>query len=171
MQVKTDQGFLFVGDRQAKILILGSMPGQASLSAEEYYAHPRNVFWKIMQELLKVSQALPYEMRLEALKNHNVALWDVLYQCQRPGSLDSHIIDRSVIVNDFNSVFKKCPHICSVFFNGGKAATLYKKRVLPRLENQYQSLITLQLPSTSPAYAAMSFEKKLAAWSVVYNSL
>lgn len=162
------QGFPFVASPQARILILGSMPGKRSLQEQQYYAHPHNIFWDIMGDLFGASRNKPYSERLRILKKHHVALWDVVFQCRRQGSLDTNIHMASVIPNDFVSLFARCPHIDTVFFNGHKAEQLFRKRVLPHLlqENgaQAQSLQLLRLPSTSPAHAALSKEQKKGHW-------
>jgi len=157
-------GFDPVARPDARVLILGSMPGVASLEATEYYAFPRNVFWRIMGELYGANPQLGYLSRLQVLKENHIALWDVIQTCHRPGSLDSAISDEGMETNDFKRFFKNHPHISHVFFNGQKAATLFKKRVTPGLDGQYGYRL---MPSTSPANAATSYEGKLEAWSVL----
>lgn len=149
----------------ARILILGSMPGEASLRAGQYYAHPQNLFWHIMGELLGTDPASPYEQRIRALKSARIALWDVLHSCRRKGSLDSAIDNCSLVPNDFAGFFRSHPRITRVFFNGAKAEECYRKHVLPRSEGG--SLEYLRLPSTSPANASISYERKLEAWRAV----
>lgn len=146
----------------ARILILGSMPGVASLQAQRYYAHPRNAFWPIMASLLGFSADAPYPDRLRKLMAARIALWDVLQSCHRPGSLDSAIDPRSQIANDFASFFRTHAQIELICFNGGKAAETFHKQVAPTL--QMPALRCLQLPSTSPAHAALSFDAKLQRW-------
>ena len=158
------QGFAPVARTDARILILGSMPGVASLEATQYYAFPRNAFWKIMGELFKAGTHLEYEQRLIKLTNQHIALWDVIASCQRPGSLDSAISRDGLTTNDFCGFLEKHPRIKHVYFNGQKAATLFKKRVEPDLRRQFEYRT---LPSTSPAYAAKSYAEKLQAWSVI----
>jgi TDG/mug DNA glycosylase family protein len=159
------QSFAPIASANAKILILGSMPGIASLRAGQYYAHPRNLFWRILGELLGIDPALPYDRRIKALKSARIALWDVLESCEREGSLDADIDDDSLLPNDFGSFFRRHPGITRVFFNGAKAEACYRTRVLPVAgvrPIQYR-----RLPSTSPAHAAMSYEQKLKAWQVI----
>ena len=151
-----------VATPSARILVLGSMPGVASLQAQRYYAHPRNAFWPIMADLLGFPVDAPYEQRLQQLTTARIALWDVLASCYRPGSLDSAIDPTSQVANDFNGFFRDHPHIELICFNGGKAASTFKSQVLPSL--QQQNLRFLQLPSTSPAHAALSFDTKLGRW-------
>lgn len=162
--MELSQGFTPVVRPDARILILGSMPGVASLKAAEYYAFPRNAFWKIMGELFAASPQLDYPSRLQKLKNNHIALWDVIGTCHRPGSLDSAISNDGMITNDFNGFFKQHGHISQVYFNGQKAADLFKLKVMPSLIGEY-SYTTL--PSTSPANAAKHYADKLAAWSVL----
>ncbi|OHC83958.1 MAG: DNA-deoxyinosine glycosylase [Sideroxydans sp. RIFOXYD2_FULL_59_7] len=152
-----------VADRNARILILGSMPGQRSLDAQQYYAHPHNVFWKIMGELIGAQPQLPYEQRLEMLKHAGIALWDVLQTCERKGSLDADI--RQEQANDFATFFAMHPRISHVCFNGAKAEQSFRKFVLK--EQALPDLKLQPLPSTSPAHAGMSYEEKLFAWRVI----
>ena len=155
--------FAPVSSADARVLILGSMPGKESLGKAQYYAHPMNAFWKIMGELAGAHSDLPYEKRLDALKSSGIALWDVLASCVRASSLDSHI--RKESANDFASFFAKHPRITQVFFNGAKAEQCFRKFVQGR-----QTLPLLEycrLPSTSPAHAGMRYENKLDAWRAV----
>jgi TDG/mug DNA glycosylase family protein len=142
----------------ARVLILGSMPGKASLAAHQYYAHPRNLFWKIMGELVGAGPEVPYAQRVQILQDQHIALWDVLQSCTRESSLDTDI--KCEVANDFPAFFLAHPQITHVFFNGGKAESAFRKYVKICSEN----LIFTRLPSTSPAHASLSFEKKLAAW-------
>lgn len=154
-----------VAETCATALILGSMPGQASLRAQQYYAHPRNTFWQIQGELFGANPQLPYAERLAILQSQGIALWDVLATCFRPGSLDSDIETSSAIANDFSTFFRSHSQIRRVFFNGAKAAETFQREVSPQLE--ISGLLYQRLPSTSPAHAGMSFAKKLVAWRVV----
>lgn len=148
-----------VATLKARVLILGSMPGIASLDTGQYYAHPRNAFWRIMGAFIGASPEKPYDERLRILNLKGIALWDVLDSCVRPGSLDANIGDESP--NDFAKFFASHAGITHVGLNGGKAATLFKKYATPACPAR---VIVKGLPSTSPAYAAMSFERKLAEW-------
>lgn len=157
-----------VVDSAARILILGSMPGEASLSAGQYYANARNTFWKIMGELVGLDPNDPYERRLETLKAAGIALWDVLRSCHRKGSLDAAIEFGSIEVNDFDAFFLKYPHIKMVCFNGATAERCYKQHVLRHFKHTYINHI--RLPSTSPAHAALSLETKVAAWRAAFGA-
>ena len=144
----------------AHTLILGSMPGVASLAAGRYYAHPRNRFWPIMGALFGACPELPYDARLQALMRAGIALWDVLESCERPGSLDADIDLRSAQANDFADFFAAHPRIARVAFNGGTAERLFRRDSASGL----RSLELIRLPSTSPAHAGMPAEQTLAAW-------
>jgi TDG/mug DNA glycosylase family protein len=160
--MKLSQGFAPVATPDARALILGSMPGVASLEATQYYAFERNVFWKIMGELFGANPQFDYPLRLQRLTENRIALWDVIQTCHRPGSLDSAISEDGLETNDFTGFFKTHPHISHVFFNGQKAAGLFKKKVLPDLSGEYEYCV---MPSTSPANAATSYAVKLEKWS------
>jgi len=160
-----ENGFAAVARKDARILILGSMPSRKSLDAQQYYAHPRNAFWPIMAELFGFSPALPYTERLEQLRDNGIALWDVAHRCIRPGSLDADI--RDVEANGFRTFLSRHPHIHTIFFNGRKAEELFRRLVLPALSDEFSLIERQLLPSTSPAHAARSFAEKLAAWQAV----
>lgn len=160
-------GFNCVVDPSAEILILGSMPSVKSLEKQQYYAHPRNAFWKIIENLFAIPSTLPYEERLVQLKAHHIALWDVVHQCQREGSLDADIRADSVQVNDFKALFEYAGNIKQVYFNGGKAAELFKRHVQKPGLDLDRHLEFIQLPSTSPAHAALNFDQKLDKWHQV----
>jgi double-stranded uracil-DNA glycosylase len=156
-----------VEDRRAEVLILGSFPSQRSLEKNQYYAHPRNNFWPIMGRVLGTSPDAPYAKKKLTLKANRIALWDVAARARRPGSLDSSIVGKSVVVNDFRRFFGSHPRIRLVCFNGAKAAELYRRRVLPMLGSEFPGIRYRRLPSTSPAHAAMPFGRKLARWRLV----
>ena len=163
------QSFAPIENADAKILILGSMPSEASLRAGQYYAHPRNAFWRIMGDLLGTDLASPYDQRVQALKSARIALWDVLRSCRRKGSLDSNIDDESLVPNDLAAFFLNHPEIAHVFFNGTKAEQYYRKHIHPIIK--IESIEYLRLPSTSPANASISYERKLDAWRVITECL
>jgi len=144
----------------ARILILGSLPGQRSLQEQQYYAHPQNAFWRIMRELVGADG--DYQQRCDTLIANRIALWDVLAESVRPGSMDSDIDMNTARPNDFESLLRQCPKIERVCFNGKKAAQMFAKFVGQGGLSDGKTLVTL--PSTSPAYAAMPYEEKLAHW-------
>lgn len=163
-------GFPPVVSTDAKVLILGSMPGQASLDATQYYAHPRNAFWPIICQLFNVTREIDYEQRLALLQKNRIALWDVMRHCVREGSLDSSIEQSSVVANNFAGLFSDYPSIHYLFFNGTQAEVTFKRHVSGTLPDEV-SFEMQRLPSTSPAHAAISFEQKLAQWQCVREVL
>ena len=156
-------GFSAVVPRRPSVLILGSMPGQASLAVQEYYAHPRNDFWRIMLQLLgQETSPLPaYAVRRKMIMRAGVALWDVYAACDRRGSLDSAIVAGSGELNDIGGLLARYPSIRAVAINGGAAT-----RVFRRHWSEVNARVFF-LPSTSPANARMNTANKLAAWRVV----
>lgn len=159
--------FAPIVDEHAEILILGSIPGRASLAAGQYYAHTRNAFWRIIAELLPVDFTAPYELKIQALKSARIALWDVLQSCKRTGSLDSMIEVDTLVINDFQTFFHTHKKIRHVFFNGAKAEICFKRHV--RQENNFIAMPCTRLPSTSPANASIAFERKLNAWRLILD--
>lgn len=156
-----------IEDESARVLVLGSMPGALSLKANQYYAHPRNAFWRIMASIYGFSAEAPYESRVEKLKVAGVALWDVLQSCVRVGSLDSAIEKGSRVPNDFQSFFQQHPHIRFVGFNGAEAERSFRAYALPHV---HASGITfVRLPSSSPAHT-VSLEQKIAAWRAAFGA-
>jgi len=156
-------GLAPVHDHRARLLILGSFPGVASLQASQYYAHPRNLFWPMLAELTGEDlPALPYRQRLARVRQHGIAIWDVIGQCFRRGSLDGAI--RKPVGQDFETFLAGLPALRAVAFNGGLAA---------KGEPWFRSrgYRTYRLPSTSPAHAAMSTERKRVAWQVLAGEL
>ncbi|HTE39421.1 MAG TPA: DNA-deoxyinosine glycosylase [Steroidobacteraceae bacterium] len=153
-------GLPFRATSSAKVLILGSMPGAASLAAGEYYAHPRNHFWPIVSAIFHLDASQPYELRMQGLNRAGIALWDVLHSCVRPGSLDNNIVAESQFVNDFAGFIASHPDIALICFNGAKAETVYTQKV----SGIRKHIPSVRLPSTSPAHASMSFQDKLSAW-------
>lgn len=164
MTLPSVQGFGAVADARARVLVLGTMPGVVSLAAGRYYANPRNAFWPIMAELYGIDASADYEARLAQLRGAGVALWDVLAECERPGSLDAAIVADSARANDFAGFLTAHPGIARIAFNGAKAAALFKRHALPALADIGRPLDYLSLPSTSPAHAAQPFAAKLEAW-------
>lgn len=152
------QSFAPLASTGARILILGNMPGVASLRAHEYYAHPRNAFWRITAELFGFDAAAPYDDRVTRLTAAGVAVWDVLRSCRRLGSLDAAVDPESMVANDFGAFFAEHPAITRVYFNGAAAEKNYR-----RLVDVARTPPCTRLPSTSPAHT-LPFEAKLAAW-------
>jgi len=156
-----------VTDKSVTKLILGSMPGKASLAANQYYAHPRNIFWPVMQTVINVRSDLPYDARCKELTQHKVALWDVLKMCTRTGSLDSDIVESSIVPNDFESFLLAHSRLRAIFFNGTKAQSIFARHVIPNLSSAFAGIALTRLPSTSPANASISLADKVAQWKVV----
>ena len=147
-----------------RMLILGSFPGVASLAAQQYYGHPQNQFWKILQAFWPSSPigtgVDSYQKRSEWLLSKGLGLWDVYAACEREGSLDSNI--RAPVVNDFAEVLRLCPQLQAIAHNGGESFKHAR-------HTQLLGLPVYRLPSTSPANASWSFERKLAAWREVFE--
>jgi len=157
------QSFAPVLGKRPRILILGSMPGIASLEAVQYYAHPRNAFWPIMAELFSIDADCDYDERIAQIQQAPVILWDTLKRCERPGSLDSSIRRESVEANDIPGLLDQHPGIRAVACNGATSTNYFRKLVLPKLSPD-MTIELLPMPSTSPANAGMTFAQKLAAW-------
>ncbi len=154
------QGIAPEAGRRTRLLVLGSFPGVASLAAQQYYAHPRNAFWPILGALWELDLvALPYRARLAELRRRGLGLWDVHARCRRPGSLDSAIEDAEP--NDLAGLIGRLPRLAAIAHNGGESARSM------RLTRRF-GLPVYRLPSTSPANASWSFERKLAAWRAVF---
>jgi hypoxanthine-DNA glycosylase len=158
--MERSRGFPPVARADARSLILGSLPGARSIAEQEYYAHPRNAFWRIMRELFDIDG--DYKTRCAQLNANGIALWDVLHSSVRPGSMDADIQIGSAAVNDFAAFFSAHPDIRTVAFNGRKAEQLFARFVEPGIK--IVGVRRVALPSTSPAYASMPFSGKLRAW-------
>ncbi|MBW7860084.1 MAG: DNA-deoxyinosine glycosylase [Rhodocyclaceae bacterium] len=161
------RAFAPLATSDAHTLILGSMPGAASLAAGQYYAHPRNLFWTILGEVLGIAPELPYVQRTRALQDRGFALWDVLGACRRAGSLDARIEPDSAELNDFGAFFASHRRIDRIFFNGATAERYFLRGVLPVLPASSRGLELRRLPSTSPANASIPYADKLAAWEAL----
>ncbi len=151
--------------RSARLLILGSMPGVASLRAQQYYAHPRNLFWPFMAALFEVPADLPYEARVQRLLAGGIAIWDVLEACERPGSLDASIVRASENANDFPALLSRHPELRAIALNGRAAEAAFRRYAIPHLGDRLGGIALIALPSTSPANAGRSAQDKLGEWS------
>lgn len=159
------RGFPPIVGRNPKVLILGSLPSQKSIQSGQYYGHPQNAFWKIMGDLLGARPEAPYQERIAALVAQHIAVWDVLASSRRPGSMDSAIVSDTARANDFSGFIGQHPGIRLVCFNGQTAAKYFRKLVSSDTERDFADIGFATLPSTSPAYAAMSYADKLKSWS------
>ena len=159
------QGFPPIADEDARILILGTVPSRLSLERAEYFANPRNAFWRIIEALFADGRRLSYPGREQRLKSSGVAVWDVLAAASRDdSSLDNDI--RDPVPNDIEGFLTEHPAVRSIFFNGATAERLFRDHVAPTLSRR-DGLRLVRLPSTSPANAALSFADKVEAWRVV----
>lgn len=147
----------------AKLLILGTMPGRISLNAQQYYANKHNAFWRVIFGMFGEQVPDSYKARLSFIKKHNIAVWDVLKHCEREGSLDEDITNE--VPNDFRTLFGKYPSIKTIVFNGGNSYKFFKKYIGFDTGHQY-----CKMPSTSPANTK-KFEYKMEAWKVVRELL
>jgi len=148
--------------RGTRLVVLGSFPGAASLAAQQYYAHPRNAFWPIVGSLLGVDLVpMPYAARLKAVRERGLGLWDVYASCRRVGSLDQAIEDAEF--NDLASLRRRAPGLAGVAHNGSESARAMRF-------TQSLGVPVWRLPSTSPANASWSFDRKLAAWRAAFNA-
>jgi TDG/mug DNA glycosylase family protein len=158
------QSFPAVTGADTRILILGSMPGVASLTAQQYYAYPRNQFWQIMGAICGAGPELAYPQRLQQLLNSGLGLWDVLHSCVRGGSLDAAIEHRSAVANDLLPLLRASP-VLRLCCNGGTAYTALQRHFGKRLASEFPQIDIRRLPSTSPANAGWSYARKLASWT------
>ncbi|MDL2338164.1 MAG: DNA-deoxyinosine glycosylase [Pseudomonadota bacterium] len=143
-----------------RLVVLGSFPGIASLRAQQYYAHPRNQFWPLLSALWGVDLVgVPYALRVAEASARGLGLWDVYASCRRAGSLDSAI--RDAVFNDLASLKQRAPQLRAVAHNGGESARAMR-------HTQALGIAVVRLPSTSPANASWSFDRKLAAWRAAF---
>jgi len=155
------QGLPPVIDERTRLLVLGSFPSVASLQSGEYYAHPRNHFWPLLSALWGIElRALPYARRLEAVRERGLGIWDVYAHCRREGSLDSAIADARF--NDLAGLRERAPGLDGIAHNGGESARAMR-------HTAGLGVPVARLPSTSPANASWSFERKLGAWRAVFE--
>jgi hypoxanthine-DNA glycosylase len=149
--------------RRTRMVVLGSFPSVASLQAQQYYAHPRNHFWPILSALWGVDLvALPYRRRIAEVERRGLGIWDVYASCRRPGSLDSAI--EAAELNDLARLRELAPALRAVAHNGGESARAIRA-------TRALGVAVHRLPSTSPANASWSFQRKLAAWRAVFASV
>ena len=176
-----------IADHRTQLLVLGSFPSATSLARQQYYAHPQNQFWTILQAIWPSSQGMvcanSYEKRSQLLLDHGLGVWDVYASCERQGSLDAAI--RKPEVNDFARLLTLCPQLRAIAHNGGESYR-YARHVISCLSPVLAShmahigaddgadngvlgsgLPVYKLPSTSPANASWSLERKLEAWRKV----
>lgn len=155
------QGLAPVAGRRTRLVILGSFPGEASLRAQQYYGHPRNHFWPLLAAIWGCDLvALGYARRLAEIRRRGLGLWDVYASCRREGSLDAAI--EAPVLNDLASLRRIAPGLALVAHNGGESARSMKLTAA-------LGLPVLRLPSSSPANASWSFERKLAAWRAAFE--
>lgn len=160
-------GFAPIISKDAVLIILGSMPSEASLLKQEYYGHNQNSFWPIMGALFGAGPDIPYEQRKQILIDHGIAVWDVLQSCSRQGSLDANIRPETVKANEFTHLFKHFPGIKHIYFNGSMAETLFRRHCLSACKNPGLTFELLRLPSTSPAHASLTLAEKVSRWQAV----
>ncbi|AOW12723.1 DNA-deoxyinosine glycosylase [Hydrogenophaga crassostreae] len=154
------KGLAPVVNADTRMVVLGSFPGVASLTAQQYYGHPQNQFWKILGALWALPlPEKPYGERVALMQAHHVGLWDVYGACEREGSLDASI--RQGELNDFAWLQRQCPHLEAIAHNGGESFKHAR-------HTEALGVPVYKLPSTSPAHASWRFERKLAAWSEVF---
>lgn len=166
-RVPTVRSFPPIEAPSARVLILGSMPGEASLRARQYYAHPRNAFWPILGAFCGFPPELPYTERTARLQCAGIAVWDVLQSCERDGSLDAAIVAATEVPNDFAGFLARHPAIRAVLCNGQKAFSTFRRAALPQLGPRAAALQLESLPSTSPAHAGRSRADKQRRWHAV----
>ena len=156
------QGLPPVIGPRTRLVVLGSFPGVASLQAGQYYAHPRNHFWPILSALWDVDlRALPYGRRIDEMRERGLGLWDVYAHCRREGSLDSAIEDAQY--NDLAGLKRLAPGLQGIAHNGGESARAMRFTAT-------LGVPVTRLPSTSPANASWSFERKLDAWRAAFEA-
>ena len=156
------QGLPPISNKDSKVLILGTMPGEKSLLAGEYYYHPRNCFWKLISTIFGKEVPSNYQEKKSLLLNSKISIWDVCEVCERQGSLDNEIKEESP--NNLEEFLRNHPQIKTIIFNGGKSAKLFDKYFDRSNRYKYYTM-----PSTSPANAGLSWEFKLKDWSSIKN--
>ena len=170
MEKSETSGFPPIVAPESRVLVLGSLPSVKSVEKQQYYGHPQNVFWRIMGELFGFDRTMPYPDRVATLRENRVSVWDVLAASVRPGSMDAAIDEATARPNDFNRFFEDQAGLRRVCFNGKAAARLFTKLVAPTIEKGSNTIEFKTLPSTSPAYASITFAEKLEQWRVVRDA-
>lgn len=154
------------------MLVLGTVPSVRSLAMQQSYAHPQNLFWPLMGELFDAGPELAYAERIARVHARGLGIWDVLRQCDRPGSLDSSIVVASEVPNDIAGLLCEYAQIRAIALNGGKAQQAFRRHVMAGLDPALRERIhLLDLPSTSPANASMSRASKRARWNILLDWL
>jgi len=161
------QGLLPIVAAAPKLLILGSMPSVASLQKQQYYGHPRNAFWPMLAQLNNFSLHEDYALNVAEAMQRGIAVWDVIGECIRPGSLDSAIVKGSERINPIPQFLNAHPGIQRIGLNGGMAATLFKRHCMTYIPEEQCRIYTL--PSTSPANAAINFAEKCRRWQPLFD--
>lgn len=169
--MSTSTGFEPLAGNGARVLVLGSLPSRQSLQNGQYYGNPRNVFWRMMGDLIAAGPELTYQQRSKKLAEHGIALWDVLRSSVRPGSLDANINVTTAVANNFVAFYERQSELRLICFNGRKAASLYQRMVVRDTGNKLTGLKFETLPSTSPAFAAMDYAAKLQRWSIIKGEI
>ncbi len=154
------QGLPPLLDAQTRVVILGSFPGERSLQMQQYYAHPKNQFWRLVFDVIFGPNAInycpnSYENNSKLILQHGIGLWDVYVACEREGSLDSAI--KHAQCNDLASLRSRCPQLQAIAHNGGESYQHAKHTMI-------LGLPVYKLPSSSAVHASWSFERKLMAW-------
>ena len=159
-------GFAPILPHKPRALILGSMPGVASLDKRQYYGHPANLFWPIVARVIGFSPKLPYHGRIERLRDADIALWDVLRACERKGSADAAIVADTEQANNIHELIEAHATLRFVLLNGGKAHAAFQKHIIPQIPDRKQArLRIIRLPSTSPANASIARQEKFSRWT------
>lgn len=158
-------GFKPIVTKTTQILILGSFPSVASLEHQQYYAHPRNQFWKILSDILQLPLiSMPYEERLIHIKKYHIGIWDVIEQTERKGSLDSDI--KNPVSNNLVTLIQSLPALTTIGFNGQTATKMGLKQLGAHQDDYH----IVSLPSTSPAYT-LNYTEKLIQWQALFTTL
>lgn len=164
-----NKSFQPIASAHTHTLVLGTMPGQRSLLAQQYYAHPRNALWPILCAIVtgevprySTHQEISYPERCKLICKAGYSLWDVLDSCKRPGSLDGNIVRDSELPNRIPDFIDTHPHLSKIIFNGRTAEKLFRRHIQPELKEF--KLTTICLPSTSPAMASLTLQAKFTIW-------